>query len=195
MSCGFTMSMSGRVFPCLDEGLPRKFRKMICNILVIACQKQDKINFTELEQGFCKFLHNNIEIWELYSDKYEEEVKRGVRKGMDCWVYQKELLELLFSFQFTEADRVLKKFKEFAVEEMEDTDDFTVYDNLTGEEQCFDGKTDGGYLGKANFLGGFIKDYEEILSYYKEDERPRQLVESILKKTMKFIKHSVKDKL
>jgi hypothetical protein len=186
MSYGFTMD--GRDFPCLDEGLPRKYRKMICNILHIGCQEKDKINFNEPELFFIEPLTGNIATWKFYSDKYEYEVKRGERKGMDCWVYQKELCELLFTFQFTEAERVIQKFKEFCVEEMEDTDDFTVYSHSTGEEQAIDCKTDGGYLQKANFFRDFIKDYEDHLSFYKENIAPRVLTESIVKKTMIFIK-------
>jgi len=187
MSYGFTMD--GRDFPCLDEGLPRKYRWLICNLLNIGCQEQDKINFTEDELDFVKALTNNIASWKFYSSKLEEELKAGVRRhGMDCWVYQKELMELLFTFQFTEAYRVLQKFKEFAVEEMEDTDDFTVCKWAEGETQSIDCKTDGGYLEKANFFRDFLKEYEDHLSFYKEDERPRQLTESVVEKTMMFIK-------
>jgi len=189
MSYGFTMD--GRDFPCLDEGLPRKYRKMVCDILNIGCKERDEINFTEEELNFVKALTNNIASWKHYSDMLEDQVKRDEPslKGMNhCWVYQKELVELLFTFQFTEAYRVLQKFKEYAVEEMEDTEgNFTASTRSTGDEEVFDASTDGGYLGKANFFRDYIKEYEEHLSFWKEDERPRQLTESVVEKTMMFI--------
>ena len=188
MSYGFTMD--GRDFPCLDEGLPRKYRKMVCNILHIACQERDKINFTDDELYFVKALTNNIATWKQYSDKLEDEVKRGeMIKGMkNCWVYQKEMVELLFTFQFTEAYRVLQKFKEYAVEEMEDKEGkFTTYTRSTGEEELFDASTDGGYLGKANFFRDYINEYEEHLSFWKEHWSPRLFTESVVEKTMIFI--------
>jgi len=197
MSSGFTMSSKPTVrrFPCLDEGLHRKDRKIICTILNVACEDKDKIDFTEDELFFVKAMTNNIRTWKFYSDQYEDEVKRGVRKGIDCWVYQKELMELLFTYQFTEADRVLQKFKEYAVEEMEDTSGgFSTYSSSSGESEVYDASTDGGYLEKANFFRDFINDYTEHLSFYKQDPRPRQFTESILVKTYKLISDSVNDK-
>jgi hypothetical protein len=194
MSSGFTMysCCAKRRFPCLDDGLHRNDRKVVCTILHIGCEDKHKINFTEDELFFIKAITNNLKTWKEYSDQYEDEVKRGVRKGVNCWVYQKELMELLFTYQFTEADRVLQKFKEYAVEEMEDTSGkFTTYSRSTGTSEVFDASTDGGYLEKANFFRDFINDYEEHLSFYKQDERPRQLTESILMKTYKLIKDSV----
>ena len=184
----FGITMDGRPFPCLDEGLPRKYRKMICDILHIACKEQDKINFTEPELIFIEWFTKNICSWKFFSNKFEDEVKRGERKGMDCWVYQKELSELLFTFQFTEADRVLQKFKDWAVEEMEDTDGFTVHTHSTGEQEHFDANTDGGYLGKANFFRDYFEDYEKHLSFYKECEQTvKAMTESVVEKTLIFI--------
>lgn len=174
----------------LVEGIPRKFRKLIMKSIIHAdiFHREGKITFHEAEEAYLDSQRNNLKNWHFYTTKLEEELKAGVRKhGMDIWVYQMELIELLITCQFKDADRVLQKFKDYAVDAIDDKGVFTVWDGDKCQEDSYDSSTDGGYLNKANFIMDFIKEYEDMLNLFRTQPIIREMVEQIVLKTTQFI--------
>jgi hypothetical protein len=176
--------------PFTLEHIPRKYRKAVVATVIhaIKLMEEETITFTVPEEHFLLSQRNNLQNWAFYTSRLEEELKAGVRKhGMDIWCYQNELITLFITCQYTDADRVLQKFKDHAVDAIDDESVFTVWDNDKCEMETYDGATDVGYLNKANWIQQFIKDYEDMLSLVRDKPIIRETIEQIVMKTTKFI--------